>query len=133
VRKVLDAWPVLHWLMDTRPTAERVQRLFDEADAGSIELFMSMINVGEVFYILAKRSRSQGEAFLEKVLPGMPLEIVVPDRALILEAAQWKANCRISYADGFALATAARLNARLVTGDPEMKELDAKLIEWVGA
>jgi predicted nucleic acid-binding protein len=111
-----------------------VQRLLDEADAGSIKLFMSMINVGEVFYILAKRrSRFQGEAFLEKVLPGMPLEIVVPDRALILEAAQWKANCRISYADGFALATAARLNTGVVTGDPEMRELDAKLIEWVGA
>ena len=104
------------------------------AEAGSTELFMSMINVGEVFYMLVKRrSRSEGESFLDRVLPALPVEIVVPDRALILEAAKWKADHRISYADGFALATAVRLNARLVTGDPEMRDLDAKRIEWVGA
>ncbi len=131
--KVLDAWPVLRWLGGDEPTAGQVRRLLDRAAARQEQLFMNMVNAGEVFYILAKRqSLAEADAFLDQVLPGMPIEMVIPDRDMIVEAARWKAGASISYADGFALATAARLKARLLTGDPEMKSLDGHLVEWVG-
>jgi ribonuclease VapC len=51
-----------------------------------------------------------------------------------IEAAKWKAVRRISYADAFAAALAQSENAALVTGDPELKELDDILtVEWIGA
>ncbi len=133
MRKVLDAWPVLRWLQAIEPTAGLVRRLLERAEARQVQLFMNMVNAGEVFYIVAKRhGRAEADAFLERALPGMPVEILIPDRELIVEAARWKAGANISYADGFALATAARLRARLVTGDPEMQNVESQILEWIG-
>jgi predicted nucleic acid-binding protein len=133
MRRVLDAWPVCKWLQGDRKIAGRIASLLEDAAAGRIELFMSLINAGEVFYTIAKqREMTEAEDFLNKVLPGMPITTLTPDSALIIEAARWKAKTKIACAGGFALATAARLKARLVTGDPEMKGLRTDLVEWIG-
>ena len=53
------------------------------------------------------------------------MRTVLPDRALILEAARIKADYPMSYADAFAAATAIQLGAPLWTGDPELLVADA--------
>src|SRR5215471_5052684 len=74
--KVLDAWAMLAWLQNERPAAEAVQKLLDEADAGRLNLSISMINVGEVYYQLAKRrGEHAGQAFLSD-LKQMPIKTV---------------------------------------------------------
>jgi hypothetical protein len=40
--------------------------------------------------------------------------------------ATWKAEHAIAYADAFAVATAIEFNARLITGDPELRPLEGK-------
>jgi hypothetical protein len=54
-RKVLDSWAVVGWLQGEEPARFRVSHLFKSASGHRVELMMSMINVGEVFYSLAKR------------------------------------------------------------------------------
>ena len=64
-----------------------------------------------------------------------PVRILDAPNSLILEAAEWKSRHRISYADAFALATAAREQAPLVSGDPEFQTFlhgGPIQIEWIG-
>jgi len=46
----------------------------------------------------------------------------VPD-SLIFQAAEYKAEYSISYADCFVLSSAVEQSAAIVTGDPEFKRL----------
>ncbi len=134
MRKVLDAWALMAWLQD-EPAADRVQTLLDDAAAGRLRLAMNMVNVGEVYYKVAKlRGEGHAVAFL-KDLRRMPIRTLEAPRALILEAARWKSRYPISYADAFAVATAAREGAPLVSGDPELKVFmkdQSVQIEWIG-
>jgi len=97
---------------------------------------MSMLNVGEVFYLIAKRrGAAMAERFISE-LPMMPLQTLIPDRKLILSAARLKSRFPISYADAFAVETARQQKASLVTGDPELFELAKREpveLVWIGA
>ena len=49
-----------------------------------------------------------------------------------MEAARLKARFPLAYADAFALATAIRFGARLVTGDPEFEVAEDLVdVEWL--
>ena len=97
---------------------------------------VSWINLGEVYYLLSKRrGRASGDEFLSMV-PVMPFRPVVPDERTIIGAAQRKSRFPMSYTDAFALETARQRQARLVTGDPELRLLAERYplvkLEWVG-
>jgi ribonuclease VapC len=50
----------------------------------------------------------------------------------VLEAARTKARFPIAYADALAVATAIRMNAALVTGDPEFQAVSHLIeIDWL--
>ena len=136
MKKVLDAWAILAWLQNEKPAANRMQAILDDAEAGAVDLAMNMINVGEVYYRLAKvRDEETAKTFLSD-LRKMPIGIVATPNSLILAAAQWKARHPISYADAFAVATAVREEAPLVTGDRELEALRDQgvvEIEWLRA
>lgn len=130
--KVLDSWALLAWLLD-QPAAAHVESLLERAERGDLSLSMSWINAGEVYYMTAhKMGTEQAEEFLAR-LPSLPLRLVVPDAADIVSAAKLKSKYRISYADAFAAALAARDSAALVTGDPELRSLNETVaVEWIG-
>jgi len=79
--------------------------------------------------------REQGVAEAEKVLLQLdefPIQIVEVDKDLAYEAAKLKGEGRIAYADCFAAALSMRLNASLVTGDPDFKKLQRRVsIRWI--
>lgn len=134
-RKVLDAWAVLAWIKGAPGASNRVQRLLDDAEKGLVSVSMNMINVGEVYYILAKTVSSRDAEDFIRDFREMPVGTVPVPKTFILEAARLKARFAISYADAFAVATAVRERAPLVTGDPEIKVLAESGIvdvEWVG-
>jgi predicted nucleic acid-binding protein len=130
MRRVLDSWAVLAWLHDEGPAAKRVQKLLDQAGAGAAHLYMSIINIGEVYYrLVRKRGPESAKAFLAD-LKKMSIEVIPAPNTLVLEAADLKSQYPISYADAFAAVTAVRQRATLVTGDVELRALDrAGLIE----
>jgi uncharacterized protein len=132
---VLDSWAMIAWLQGEEPARSKVREILEgAAGASSGDVGMSMINVGEVFYLLAKRRGAAiAERFLSEV-PTMPIQSLVPDRRLILDAARLKSRFPISYADAFAVETARRQRAALVTGDPELLALSkSEPIELVWA
>jgi ribonuclease VapC len=133
---VLDSWAMIGWLQGEEPARSTVREILERAalrDGDSVS--MSMINVGEVFYLIAKRQgAAPAERFLSE-LPTMPIQSLVPDRRLILDAARLKSRFPISYADAFAVETALQQKAVLVTGDPELLALSKKEpveLLWIG-
>jgi len=128
---VLDAWALLAWLQNEQPAASVVQEHLDAADQGKIQLHLSVVNAGEVFYRLAKsRSRKIAQRFRAD-LAGMPLRLHTPGTEEIWQAALLKSQAQISYADGFAAGLAQRLGVVLVTGDPDFSGVSDLQVDWL--
>jgi predicted nucleic acid-binding protein len=129
--KIVDSWPVIAWLL-SHAAAPRFERLLQEADAARIQLIMSWVNVGEVYYIIARRhGAANADAFLKRLV-ALPIRTVLPDEQDIIAAARIKASHPMSYADTFAAALALREDAPVITGDPEFRTLPGLKIDWVG-
>ena len=65
-------------------------------------------------------------------LDKFPIQMVEVNRDFAYEAAKLKGKYRIVYADCFAVALSEKLNATLVTGDPEFKKLKERIpIQWI--
>ena len=121
MKKVLDAFAVLCWMQD-EPGASYVDRLMGEAEEGKLELAVSAVNLGEVYYrLLRSRGRAEAEEFRADVAAGVfPWRVFPASNRRVWRAAALKGACRISYADALAAALALELGADLVTGDPEI-------------
>ncbi len=128
---VLDSWAILAYLGDETAGAA-VAELIADAQESDTPLFMSAINVGEVWYILA-REISETEA--DQSIAGLRqlgIEFVDAEWKSVHAAAGFKAKYRMSYADCFAAALAKERNAELVTGDNEFKQVEAAVkIRWL--
>jgi predicted nucleic acid-binding protein len=129
-KSVLDAFALLAYLKEEAGHA-RVKKIL--ASAGSV-LFINAMNLGEVYYILARsRGIRTAEFFLSNILPSLPVIVIENSLEDVIEAARLKARYSLSFADCFAASTAIREHATLVTGDPEFRKLGKVVaIDWVG-
>ncbi len=128
---LLDSFAMLAFLNKEKGFA-KVRELMQTAEVSDTPLLMNEINIGEVYYIIAKnRSLEKAEEFLRR-LETLPIQRVPNSFADVLEAARIKAQFPISYADAFAVMTALRSNAIVVTGDREFHAI-AHLVEilWI--
>ncbi|HEV7483597.1 MAG TPA: PIN domain-containing protein [Solirubrobacterales bacterium] len=100
--------------MKDEPAAARI-----EAEWLSQPPAISSINLGETLYM---RIRERGEKAAVADISTIHRNSLVidPDWALVTAAAGIKAGGGMSYADAFCAATAARVDAPLWTGDPEL-------------
>lgn len=130
-RSLLDSFAMLAFLNKERGFA-KVRSLLRAAETSSEHLLMNEINIGEVYYVTAKdRSLDRAEEFLHR-LETLPIQPVSNSFADVLEAARIKARFPISYADAFVVATAVRMNAAIVTGDPEFRAVPHLVkIHWI--
>jgi predicted nucleic acid-binding protein len=128
--RVFDSWAILAYAYN-EPAADEVENLLVESTRLQ-NAWMSSINLGEVWYSLARRkSRDIAEQQLA-ILAHIGLERVDVDWPMVLQAADYKSRHKISYADAFAAALAKQRNAELVTGDGEFRALDSEIkIHWV--
>src|ERR1700722_10415923 len=96
--KIIDSWAMIAWVGD-EPGSSAMQDFLEQADSGHLQLIMSVLNVGETFYILAKRrSLAVAEQFLS-LLPSLPVVVDVPDREGVMVAARVKASYAVAYGD----------------------------------
>ena len=124
---LLDSFALLAFLNRENGFAN-IRELLHHARASDTPLLMNDINVGEVYYIIAKgRSLDKAEEFLRR-LETLPIQCLGNTFQQVLEAAKVKAQFPLSYADAFVVATAQRSQAIVVTGDPEFRAV-SHLIE----
>ena len=126
---VLDSYALLA-LLEDEPSAERVSEAV--ADSATTK-YMSVVNFGEVLYVLerrrsAKASREVRQAFEDS--PEITLVEVTVERAAM--AAVLKARGGMAFADCFAAALAEETNGTVLTGDPEFAQVEGEVnIEWL--
>ena len=128
---VLDSWAVLAYLED-EPSGESVANLIVDAHENGLPIHMSVVNAGEVWYILAREaSETEADKAIEQLEHlGIQLSDVTWPIAKI--AAGFKVKGKISYADCFAAALASEHKADLVTGDKEFKQVEGQVkVRWV--
>ena len=128
---VLDSYALLAHFED-EAGGEKVRKILRAASAGKSRLFLSVINLGELYYIsLRERGREMAEQILF-LMEQLPIDIVTADMDMTLEAAKLKGAHPVAYADCYAAALAIQKNAKVVTGDPEFKTFERILsVEWI--
>jgi ribonuclease VapC len=124
---VLDSFALLAYF-GNEPGAEIVEQLLRQAQRQTVTLHLSLLNLGEVYYITQReRGRDAAVAALA-LIDQLPIHQQAVDRLRVLAASTLKANHAISYADAFAAALAQQLLGTVVTGDPEFQKV-AALVE----
>ena len=132
--RLLDAWAALAWLRGEGEAAGQMRRLLLSARRGKLQLIMSVINLGEVYYRIVKVSDDSNARQILERFRLTPVVVVAVENQLVFQAASLKARFPISYADSFAAALAIERGARLITGDPDFQPLEVARIlkiQWL--
>lgn len=129
---VLDSWAIIAYFED-EPAGAKVADLIADAHEHSTPLLMTVVNAGEVWYILARQtSESEADRSIAE-LNELGIEIREADWKMARNAAQFKSKHKMSFADGFAAALAVQEKGSvLVTGDKEFQQVvDQVKILWL--
>jgi len=128
---VLDTWSVVAYFED-EPSGEHVADLIADAQESGASLAMSVVNAGELWYLMARRSSEADANESVTELRQLGIQMVDIDWDLAQAAASFKSKHRMSYADCFAAALAKRSKAELMTGDPDFKQVEGEVrIVWL--
>jgi ribonuclease VapC len=128
---VLDSFALLAYLQD-EPVASRIEKLLENAGKEKCLLLFSLINLGELLYIIERRGGVAKAQDALALIRQLPIEIVPVEEQMVFAAAHIKANYPLSYADAFAVVVAMEKNASIITGDPEFQSVEALIrIEWL--
>lgn len=128
---VLDSFAVLAHLQDESGRG-RVVTLLEDAARGECLVLLSLINLGEVAYLLERRRGLARTQAALAVVEALPVAVLPADRDAVLVAAHLKALYPISFADASAAAAAQMHQATLLTGDPEFNALGHQInVEWL--
>lgn len=128
---VFDSWAMLAYFGD-EASGQEVADLITIAHENRTPMYMSIVNAGEVWYILAREiSEVQADSAVTD-LTGLGIELIDADWPLTRMAGTFKARHRMSYADCFAAALAKDRKTDLVTGDKEFKQVEGEVsIRWL--
>ncbi|KKM10762.1 hypothetical protein SY88_11780 [Clostridiales bacterium PH28_bin88] len=129
---VLDSFALLAYLQGEQGALE-VKEFLRRAASGKFSVEMTVVNLGEVYYITARSFGKQRAEEMLAMLGYLPIKVINADRELTLAASRIKAEYPISYADAFAAALAQRGDLPVVTGDPEFSHLESTIsVIWMG-
>jgi ribonuclease VapC len=111
---------------------EKVVRLLQEIRKTGATKYLNAINLGEIIYSTKKEFGDQKKLEVLANIERLNFTILPIPNHLIFQAAEYKAQYALSFADCFALASAAEHKAMLVTGDPEFKKVEHLVgIVWI--
>ncbi len=128
---VLDSWAVIAYL-EGEAAAERVADHIADAHENDTPLFMSVVNAGEVWYIIAREASVSDADRSITELRHLGIEFVDADWTLAHEAGGFKSKDKMSFADCFAAALAKQKKALLLTGDREFQQVEKDIaIDWL--
>ena len=128
---VLDSWAVIAYLGDEE-AGGKVAEIMADAHENKVPLKMSILNVGEVWYSVARQTSENEADQAVAELKELGIEFVDADWKMTRIAAAYKSKHKMSYADCFAAALAKVEHAELVTGDKEFKEVENTIkVVWL--
>jgi predicted nucleic acid-binding protein len=119
---VLDANALIDFV-ESGPGMRKVDQLLHAAGREQADIFVSVMNLGEVFYWLwIKRSEERARKTIDG-FSRLPIRIVAVDLSQAIKAGELKALHKIPYVDCIAAALALQHRATLVTADRDFERL----------
>jgi predicted nucleic acid-binding protein len=125
-RAVLDA-SALILLFEDGSGGETVERLVAESLARRTELFISVVNWGEVYYSTWKAYGPEAARQTVAEISQLPIQVVNADSELTKSSAELRAQYGLPYADCFAAALSKKWNAELVTSDRDFIKVSSEI------
>jgi predicted nucleic acid-binding protein len=111
---------------------EKVTHLLEEIRKTGAAKYINAINLGEIIYSTKREFGDQKKLEVLANIERLNFTILPVPNNLISQAAEYKAQYALSYADCFALASAVESKATLVTGDPEFKKVEHLIgVVWI--
>jgi ribonuclease VapC len=111
---------------------EKIVRLLEEIRKTGATKFLNVINLGEIIYSTKRDFGDQKKLEVLANIERLGFTILEVPKDLVYQAAEYKGEYSISYADCFALASAIEQKATIVTGDPEFKKVEQIVdIVWI--
>jgi predicted nucleic acid-binding protein len=128
---VFDSWAIIAYL-EGEPAAQKVADHIADAHDDDTPLFISVVNAGEVWYIIARETTiSEADRSILQ-LRQLGIEFVDANWTLAHDAGNYKSKHKMSFADSFAAALAKQKRAVLLTGDAEFKQVEKEItIDWL--
>jgi predicted nucleic acid-binding protein len=134
---LLDACALIAFLDEENGEGfEEVDALFENTGTGEAQIYISIINLTEVFYHFISSIGETAAAELMGDVAELPITVIrtITDE-VYSEAARLKVRCSLSFADTFVCATAKSLDAVIVTKDGEIKRVEESenlSLRWIG-
>lgn len=128
---VLDSHALLTYL-EGEAGSDFVANALSMAEQGTAEMFMTIVNWGEVYYSIlrAKGERRAQEA--THVLDQLPIEIVNMDMNLVQRASRFREKFRVPNGLCFAASLADSRACPVITGDEGFRKMgEAVQILWL--
>ena len=111
---------------------EKIVSLLENIQNKGWHKYLSAINLEEIIYTTKRAFGDQKKIEVLANIERLDFTVLPVPNSLIFQAAEYKAEFSISYADCFALATAVEQKAAVVTGDPEFKKVEHIVeVVWV--
>lgn len=128
---VLDSYAVIAFL-EREEGYDEVAEVFEECVAKDREVFLCVVNWGEVIYHALRNGGERMAQLAEDSMKALPIQIVEANKDLTLQAAHLKATNKMSYADCYAAALAVKKRCEIVTGDKEFKQVEKEIkVRWI--
>lgn len=127
-RYVLDSYAVLGYFLD-EPCADTVAKILELARRNEIKIYMSWINLGEVYYMVQRRYGREDAIELIENLKAWPVELVAASNEQVITAGDVKARFPLSLGDSYAAALTISVQGILLTADKEFQPLENQLIK----
>ena len=128
---VLDSWAIIAYLED-EAAAEKVADIMADAHEQEIPVLITVVNAGEVWYIVARQASAADADASIKQLRDLGIEFVDADWNLARDAGYFKFRNKMSFADCFAAALAKQRKGNLTTGDVEFKQVEQEItVKWL--
>jgi predicted nucleic acid-binding protein len=128
---VFDSYALLKFFQKEKGY-EKIVHLLEEIKKSEGIQYINAINLGEIIYSTKREFGDQRKLEVLANIERLKFTVLPVPNTLIFQAAEYKGQYGIAYADCFALASAVEHKAIIVTGDPEFKKVE-HLIEvvWV--
>jgi len=121
---ILDSYALLAYFQ-AEPAGAKVRTILKEALNGHAVIFISVISLGEIYYIVARKKGKEKAVEITEDISRLPVDLIDVTTKRVLAAAYVKSQYPVSYADAFVVAAAQEFSATIVTGDPEFKETES--------
>ena len=111
---------------------EKVIKHLTYIKENKIVKYLNVINLGEIIYITKREFGDQKKLEVLANIERLNFIILPITNSLVFQAAEYKADYPISYADCLTLASAKEHQAMIITGDPDFKKVEhlGKIV-WV--